>query len=224
MEPHLLIACYPKYYKYDNLELGINHVKTLNLCNCGQKKQKRKSLSLDCVFVYYFVKELHISWFYRNRFIERIRSWGGPDVLVLVRTKKNLIDYNWNERIYQMVRERCEVDHAFSWLSTLGGAFSALGDYFGKCAEMAGKISLNQLKLALRIGDPSLQARCRLYLSISLIQKKRFNMASHIIKTVYHSAKSHSVKDERLLKMCKGIWAKLQYEYDIYRQNKTVNR
>lgn len=26
-----------------------------------------------------------------------------------------------------MVRERCELDHALSWLSTLGGAFSALG-------------------------------------------------------------------------------------------------
>lgn len=51
-----------------------------------------------------------------------------------------------------MVKERCEVDHAFSWLSTLGGAFSALGDYFENCAETAGKISIQQLQLAFRLG------------------------------------------------------------------------
>lgn len=54
--------------------------------------------------------------------------------------------------MYDLVRERCEVDHALSWLSTLGGAFSALGDYFEACADTAGKISVHQLKLALRLG------------------------------------------------------------------------
>lgn len=44
------------------------------------------------------------------------------------------------------------MDHAFSWLSTLGGAFSALGDYFENCAETAGKISIQQLQLAFRLG------------------------------------------------------------------------
>lgn len=29
--------------------------------------------------------------------------------------------------------ERREVDHAMSWLSTLGGAFSALGEEFQYC-------------------------------------------------------------------------------------------
>lgn len=33
----------------------------------------------------------------------------------------------------QMTMERREIDHAMSWLSTLGGAFSALGEEFQQC-------------------------------------------------------------------------------------------
>lgn len=39
-----------------------------------------------------------------------------------------------------MVMERQEIDHAMSWLSTLGGAFSALGDQFGHCVSAQLKI------------------------------------------------------------------------------------
>lgn len=35
----------------------------------------------------------------------------------------------------QMVLERQEADHAMSWLSTLGGAFSALGEEFEYCVR-----------------------------------------------------------------------------------------
>lgn len=35
----------------------------------------------------------------------------------------------------QMVVERQEADHAMSWLSTLGGAFSALGEEFEYCVS-----------------------------------------------------------------------------------------
>lgn len=36
-------------------------------------------------------------------------------------------------RVEYLARERLEVESAFSWLSTLGGAFSALGDSFDHC-------------------------------------------------------------------------------------------
>lgn len=35
-----------------------------------------------------------------------------------------------------MALERREVDHAMSWLSTLGGAFSALGEQFHHCVSL----------------------------------------------------------------------------------------
>lgn len=119
-----------------------------------------------------------------------------------------------------MIRERCELDHALSWLSTLGGAFSALGDYFEACAKMAGKISVHQLQLALRLNDPNIVTRCRLYFSLSLIQRKYFKLAKTIVREEYVKAKSSTVVDHKLVNMCRGIWSKLQYEHELYRKNK----
>lgn len=123
-----------------------------------------------------------------------------------------------------MLRERCELDHALSWLSTLGGAFSALGDYFSNCALMAGKISVHQLQLALRLNDPNIVTRCRLYFSLSLIQRKYFQLARRIIEEEYLKAKTDVVVDERLVNMCKGIWAKLQYEYSLHRRKRKMKK
>lgn len=119
-----------------------------------------------------------------------------------------------------MLRERCELDHALSWLTTLGGAFSSLGDEFENCAEMAGKISINQFKLALRLGDPSIVTRCRLYFSLSLIQTRRYKLAKRIIYKEFCAAKSAIIVDEKLINMCKGIWSKLQYENQLYRKSR----
>lgn len=107
-----------------------------------------------------------------------------------------------------------------SWLSTLGGAFSALGDYFQTSAETAGKISYHQMKLAIRLGNPYLLSRCFLYLSISLIQKNKLKAARRIIEQQYQFAKDSD--DTRLTKMCLGIWSKLQYTHQIRRNNKKL--
>ena len=107
-----------------------------------------------------------------------------------------------------------------SWLSTLGGAFSALGDYFDDRAEIAGKISVQQMKLAIRLADPAVISRCLLYLSISLIQKHKFKEAKKIIRSQFAFAKHH--EDIRLTKMCLGIWSKLQYTHKIVRLNQRL--
>lgn len=127
-----------------------------------------------------------------------------------------------NYKIEYLVREKCEVDHTLSWLSTLGGAFSALGDNSVNCAEIAGKISFHQLELAFRLQDPGIVARCRLYFSLSLIQRKHYKLAKRIILNEYETAKQSTVLDERLINMCKGIWSKLQYEYNLNRQCKKL--
>ena len=131
-------------------------------------------------------------------------------IFVRLRTpKRQFLDRMWNERMTQMTLERREVDHAMSWLSTLGGAFSALGDEFQHCAEIAGKISVKQFELALRLGDPLLVARCQLYAALSLIQQGRLKTARKTVRSIYKF--SISQNDVRLRKMCHGVWAKLQY-------------
>lgn len=142
-----------------------------------------------------------------------------------------------------------------SWLSTLGGAFSALGDSFGRCvswlkvldlncnqspsidhsetltllflfinppqADTAGKISMYQLKIASRSGDPAIVSRCKLYYSISLIQKGSLRAAKKLVLEQYALTKSGELKgDDRLYKMCHGIWLKLQYSYHLRRQSR----
>nr|XP_034175639.1 uncharacterized protein F58A4.6 [Osmia lignaria] len=144
-------------------------------------------------------------------------------ILMKLRTpKKQFLDYKWNERITQMALERREVDHAMSWLSTLGGAFSALGEEFQHCAEMAGKISIKQFKLALRLGDPLLVARCKLYAALSLIQQDHLKTPQKIVKNVFKFSINHN--DIRLQKMCRGIWAKLKYCYEIRKVRHKINR
>lgn len=85
-----------------------------------------KEIELDGVFVHYLIKELKNCDYYRKCFV---RNWVHSLKFILKATQYDLIDYNWNNRVCGMVRERCELDHALSWLSTLGGAFSALGEY-----------------------------------------------------------------------------------------------
>lgn len=85
---------------------------------------------------------------------------------------------------------------------------------------MAGKISLRQFKLALRLGNPLLVARCKLYSALSLIQRGQFRTPQYMIKKIYKFALEE--KDERLQNMCHGIWAKLQYCHKQYKQQKKL--
>lgn len=132
--------------------------------------------------------------------------------------RKHFIDYSWNEKITQMTAERREIEHAMSWLSTLGGAFSALGEEIPYCAEVAGKISLKQFKLAYRLGDPLLVARCKLYAALSLIQRGNLKQPKQMLRDIYRFAVKE--KDVRLQNMCNGVWAKLKYYHDRRKQLK----
>ena len=80
-------------------------------------------------------------------------------------------------------------------------------------AEIAGCISLQQFRIALRLGDPMTVARCKLYLALSLVQTRHLVSARCIVEQQYRLACSAPVLDTRLISMCLGIWAKLKYEY-----------
>lgn len=139
---------------------------------------------------------------------------------VFKETKKVNFAYSRGEIVRILVWEQLEVDHMMSWLSTLGGAFSALGDYFERSSEIAGKISMQQLRLAARSGDPGIVSRCLLYFSISLIQKHKFKLAQRIVRCQFEFATQH--EDVRLRKMCYGIWSKLQYTHKMSRTSRRL--
>lgn len=86
---------------------------------------------------------------------------------------------------------------------------------------MAGKISVRQFELALRLNNPLLVARCRLYSALSLIQRGCFTTPKYMIRRIYKFALRE--KDVRLQNMCRGVWAKLRYTYEQYKQEKCVS-
>ncbi|OXA52968.1 uncharacterized protein LOC110851199 [Folsomia candida] len=114
------------------------------------------------------------------------------------------------------VSVRCELETALSWLSTLGGAFSALGDLSINYAQEAAEVSYKQMKIAWRMRDPLIEARCRLYIAISLLQRGALRTAKHMVQNEYRYALSlPEGVDPRLRRMCLGVWAKLQYAYTL---------
>ncbi|XP_015127100.1 uncharacterized protein F58A4.6 isoform X2 [Diachasma alloeum] len=192
-------------------------------------RMNRKGFSGDVASAY--VHLLRSSGVYRASAIRPLHelTWGavqdGKEPVVFMRLRmprKQFLDYNWGERVTQMAMERREIDYALSWLSTLGGAFSAMGDHFAHCAQIAGKISIQQFKLALRLGDPLLVARCKLFAALSLIQQNKLKIPRQIIPEIYNYAVDN--KDTHLKKMCQGIWAKLKYHYFLEKSNKRVHR
>lgn len=55
-----------------------------------------------------------------------------------------LIDHSWSKKILELVGNKAKLMESFSWLSTLGGGFSALGERDAKFSARAGALSLGQ--------------------------------------------------------------------------------
>ncbi|KAH8250589.1 hypothetical protein KR038_001649 [Drosophila bunnanda] len=187
-------------------------------CSQTTKPLRRLTIEVDAINGNYYLRE-----FLQQRVMgERLKKLHGVQLIWLEfhPPERDTIDYRWAHILAHTLWEHIEVEHLMSWLSTLGGGFSALGEQFERCAETAGKISLQQLKIGLRLGDPFLQARCKLYYSISLIQRGQLRVAKHLIREQYAFARVNVEKDVRLVRMCHGIWHRLTYEYEQRRMRK----
>lgn len=177
----------------------------------------RLRLQLDAVSGNYLLREVSQQKVLRNW----LQHEQGVQLLWLILHPpiQHSIDYKWAQMLAKTIWEQIQLEQLMCWLSTLGGGYSALGDQFERCAETAGQISLQQLSIGLRLGNPLLQARCKLFYSISLIQRGQLRQAKQLIRGQYQLARSKL--DQRLLRMCQGIWERLRYEYR-QRQRKRI--
>ncbi|XP_077996454.1 uncharacterized protein LOC144449751 [Glandiceps talaboti] len=131
-------------------------------------------------------------------------------------------DLAWSNRLLPQIDIQIYMDDVFSWLSTLGGAYSSLGDYFLQCSSKAGRISVQQLYLAWSMGDAVLQSKSKLFLAQSLMQRGYLRHAKIIIRKQYIFAISRdSGYDQRLYNMCMGTWHRLKYFYQKRRERLT---
>jgi len=133
------------------------------------------------------------------------------------------IDYVTTRIVTKLIADKIELENSLNWLSTLGGAFSALGENDQNFAMKAGKVSKSQLYIAIKLGSPFTMSRCRLYAAISLIQIGNLKDARKILLREYNYAKSlRDDADPRLRRMCLGIWCKLKYEWNRAKKIKTA--
>lgn len=168
------------------------------------------------------VAELSRSHSYRRLCFEAVQGrcqrerWPGGPVHLSFRVQllpwNAVMDKSWNIKIGRLVAEQVELENAMAWLSTLGGAYSALGDNSVKFAEAASQVSVQQLKLALRIGDPATLCRCRIYVAMSLLQRGYFRSCRRLLREQYQFAVSAAgQRDPRLAKMCQSVWDRMRY-------------
>jgi len=137
----------------------------------------------------------------------------------LVMPEKCEIGYNSLSLSLKILWERIELDDAMHWLSTLGGAYSNLGEHSLSFAHRACENALRQMKVALKSDDPFVIYRCWLYVAMSLMQQGKLSSSRRIIEAVYRKFSTldkmnHRTEDEKILKMCLGIWARLMHVWN----------
>ncbi|XP_041457146.1 uncharacterized protein LOC121409296 [Lytechinus variegatus] len=184
------------------------------------------STDIDEILASCFMCEMRYSKIYREFFMKTLcegrhpfKKWKTRStsiILALHLRHTNLFkmepDIRWSKKMLPLWLTRISIEDSFSWLSTLGGAYSALGDHFHHFAEKAGRVSIHQMKLACQLGDPILLAKCRVYMAQSLMQNGFIQHAMFIVRAQYRFAVSLGENtDQRLINMCRGVWSIIQY-------------
>lgn len=168
----------------------------VNYNKTGKPRMKVIHIQTEGMFFAMFLRELQRSLVYRwlvlqqwtsirkRKCLKTHNTDNTKSVTIQVKvhdTLPHVLDYAWGERMCRCGQERQHLDTMMSWLSTLGGACSALGDHLAGFAERAWAISLQQLEIAQRLGDPNMVSRCRLYAAISLIQQCKFKVSCSVL-------------------------------------------
>lgn len=83
--------------------------------------------------LHYLLKELEHWHHLRRRIVRFLRHLDKIVVLKVIPIDKGVLDLEWCRRAISLTWRKVEEENLMSWLSTLGGAFSALGDNFEKC-------------------------------------------------------------------------------------------
>ncbi|XP_001997536.2 uncharacterized protein F58A4.6 [Drosophila grimshawi] len=215
MELIVCICDYWRCYHYYNRPIPPQSAEETRQVN--SKIVRRLLLEMDAVSANYVLRELLQQQVLRHLLLHEL----GVELLWLKLRppqRSDAIDYKWASMLSHTIWQHIVLEQLMCWLSTLGGGYSALGDQFEHCAQTAGKISLQQLAIGLRVGNTFLQARCKLFYSISLIQRGQLRQAKHLIRSQYRFAggkdSKHKKHDQRLLHMCEAIWQRLCYEYE----------
>jgi len=169
--------------KNDNIET-IDPVRTLNTHITSNSSPHDGSTSNDRQLVIAQVgNEQHkrIYWPGKSHFLVFSNSDDDEDQI----ETKSLIDHAWQRKILELVGNKTKLMESFSWLSTVGGGYSALGESDQQYSSRAGALSLGQqLRLAELLGDERLRVMCHLFAALAALQMNNRNFCINYIRRV----------------------------------------
>lgn len=142
--------------------------------------------------------------------------------LTVVMPDKCVVDFRSCRLASTLLWRAIEREDALHWLSTLGGAYSNLGDGCKAFAEKAGVNALRQMRVAVSSGDDFVLSRCWLFLAMSYMQQQRLRASKSIVRWVFRRAQlSRRGGDAATLgRMCRGVWARLAHAWALRRMQR----
>ncbi|CAL2036847.1 unnamed protein product [Caenorhabditis brenneri] len=126
-----------------------------------------------------------------------------------VKNPPQSLDFGWERRLKHLFRYMLDLEKLMWNLSTLGGAYSAMGDFDTDYAKTAAQITAHQISLAKKYGDPVVLARCYLYTALAEAQLGHLLKAVNIVRAVRHWAKINPNTDI-VQRCCEGVYQKLR--------------
>ena len=120
----------------------------------------------------------------------------------------------WSDITMAALQRHIRLGTISLWISTLGGAYSALGDHSPLHAAEAELLAIKQYRVAIALGDPSLAGRCKLFVAWSYSQRGAYAAAEMAIASLERET-IHRGSDEKLLHMCAAARIKMTHLRDV---------
>lgn len=123
------------YYNRKSIQASVGDTVALGLHREQRKPVRRLALQVDAISGNYWLREL----LQQQELSRRLQDEHGIQLLwlALQPPERDTIDYKWAHMLAHTIWEHIEVEHLMSWLSTLGGGFSALGEQFERCVSVS---------------------------------------------------------------------------------------
>ena len=96
-------------------------------------------------------------------------------------------DCVWSSRLQSCLARVVQLRGISAWVSTLGGAFSALGDIRPAHAQRAKVLACQHYHIARRLGDSGLAERCLFFVALATLQQGRCLSSTHVFRSFCQS-------------------------------------
>ena len=122
--------------------------------------------------------------------------------------------YCWR-LLHPIIVERLQLEYMVASLSTLGGAYSAMGDFYDEHSVKAALVSRRQYAVASKMKNEVLKSRSKIYFAHSLMQRGRLKAGARLIREEYLLARDmvRGGKDEfeLVVTCCVAGWNRYKY-------------